>query len=39
MENGNFHFFTANGKRKRQTSVCLLDMETESGSLFFLVGK
>jgi hypothetical protein len=28
-ENGNFRLFAANGKRKRQTSICLLQMETE----------
>jgi hypothetical protein len=38
-ENGNFHLFVANGKQKRQTSICLLQTETENGSLFFLVGK
>jgi hypothetical protein len=36
-ENGNFRLFAANGKRKRQTSVCFL--QTEIGSLFSLVGK
>jgi hypothetical protein len=44
MENGtnikrNFRLFSANRKRKRQTSVYLLQMETENGCLFFLVGK
>jgi hypothetical protein len=29
MENGNFRLFAANGKRKRQTSVRLLQMRTE----------
>jgi hypothetical protein len=28
-ENGNFRLFAANGKRKRQTSVCLLETEME----------
>jgi hypothetical protein len=36
-ENGNFRLFAANGKWKRQTSVCLLDTGNES--LFSLVGK
>jgi hypothetical protein len=31
--------FAANGKWKRQTSVCLLKMETENGSLLFLASK
>jgi hypothetical protein len=35
MENGNFRLFAANGKRKRQISVCFL--QTEYGSLFSLV--
>jgi hypothetical protein len=39
MENGNFRLFAANGKRKWQTSVCLLQTETGNGSLFSLVGK
>jgi hypothetical protein len=38
-ENYNFCLFAANGKQKRQTFVCLLQMETENGSLFSLVGK
>jgi hypothetical protein len=38
-ENGLFYLFAANGKHKRQASVCLLKIETENGSLFFLVGK
>ncbi len=38
-ENFNIHLFAANRKRKRQTSVCLLQTETENGSLFSLVGK
>jgi hypothetical protein len=29
-ENGNFRLFTTNGKRKRQTSGCLLQTETEA---------
>jgi hypothetical protein len=32
MENGNFYLFAENGKQKRQTSICLLQMETEKGS-------
>jgi hypothetical protein len=36
-ENGNFHWFAANGGQKRQTSICFL--QTENGSLFSLVGK
>ncbi len=36
-ENGNFSLFDANRKQKRQLSVCMLQMETENGSLFFLV--
>jgi hypothetical protein len=28
-ENSMFHFFCCNGKRRRQTSVCLLQTETE----------
>jgi hypothetical protein len=39
MENGNFRLFSANGKRKWQTSVCLLQTETENGRLFSLIGK
>jgi hypothetical protein len=35
----NFCLFAANGKRKLQTSVCLLQTEMEKGSLFSLVGK
>jgi hypothetical protein len=38
-ENGNFRLFAANGKRKQQTSISLLQMETENGSLFSLVCK
>ncbi len=38
-ENGNLRCFAANGKRKQQTSVCLLQAETENRSLFSLVGK
>jgi hypothetical protein len=38
-ENGNFHFFAANGKWKQQASVCLLQTETGNGSLFSLVGN
>jgi hypothetical protein len=33
----NFRLFAANGKREWQTSVCLLQTETENGSLFSLV--
>jgi hypothetical protein len=36
MESGNFRLLAANGKRKWQTSVCLLQMETENRSLFSL---
>jgi hypothetical protein len=36
-ENGNFRLFVANGKR--QTSLCLLQRETENGGLFSLVGR
>jgi hypothetical protein len=39
MENSNFRLFATKGKWKRQTSLCLLQMETENGSLFSLVGK
>jgi hypothetical protein len=39
MEDSNFHLFAANIKRKWQTAICLLEMETENKSLFFLVGK
>ncbi len=39
-ENSNFPFFAANGKRKRQTSICLLQTETENGSQkFFFLGR
>jgi hypothetical protein len=38
-ENCDFHLFAANGKWKRQTPVCLLQMETENGSVYFLVSK
>jgi hypothetical protein len=38
-ENGKFCSFSANGKWKWQTSVCLLQTEKENGSLFSLVGK
>jgi hypothetical protein len=34
MENGNFRLFAANGERKWQTSVCLLQMETGNGISF-----
>jgi hypothetical protein len=30
MENSYFRLFTANGKRKRQITVCLLQKETEN---------
>jgi hypothetical protein len=36
-ENGNFRLFAVNGKQ--QTSLCLLQRETENGGLFSLVGK
>jgi hypothetical protein len=39
MENGNFHLFAANRKRKQQTPVCLLQTEMENGSLLSLDGK
>jgi hypothetical protein len=32
-ENGNFRLYAANGRRKWQTSVSLLQTETEKGSL------
>jgi hypothetical protein len=32
MENGSFCLFAANGKQKQQTSVCLLQTETENGN-------
>jgi hypothetical protein len=38
-ENGNFLFFSANRKWKRQASLCLLQTETEKGRFFALVGK
>jgi hypothetical protein len=38
-ENGNFLLFATNGKRKRKTSVCLLQTEMENGSLLSLNGK
>ncbi len=38
-ENGNFRLFATNGKRKRQTSSCLLKTETENRSLISLVSK
>ncbi len=38
-ESGNFRLLAENGKRKWQTSVCLLQTETENRSLFSLVGK
>jgi hypothetical protein len=36
---GNFRLLAAKGKRKRQTTICLLPTEMENESLFFLVGK
>ncbi len=36
-ENGNFRLFSANGKLNWQTSICLLQMETENRCLFSLV--
>jgi hypothetical protein len=39
MDNGNLHLFSENGKGKRQISVSLLQMGTENGRLFSLVGK
>jgi hypothetical protein len=38
-ENGNFCLFAAHGKWKRKTLICLLQTETENGSLFSLVAK
>jgi hypothetical protein len=38
-KNGNFLLFAANGKRNRQTSICLLQTEAEDRSLFSLVSK
>jgi hypothetical protein len=38
-ENGSFLLFAANGKRKQLNAACLLQTETENGSLFFLVSK
>jgi hypothetical protein len=38
-ENSNFQLFAANGKRKRQTSVCLLQTETVNGRLFFFAAN
>jgi hypothetical protein len=38
-KNGHFRLFVANGKRKRQNSVCLLQTETENRSLLTLVDK
>jgi hypothetical protein len=35
-EYGNFRLFAATGKRKRQTSIYLLQTETENGSFLFL---
>jgi hypothetical protein len=32
-ENGNFHLLAANGKQRRQTSVCLLQTENRDGKL------
>jgi hypothetical protein len=37
--NSNFHLYTAKGRRKRQTSVCLLLTLTENGNLFSLIGN
>jgi hypothetical protein len=39
MGNGNIHLFAADGKRKRQISVCLLQTETEKGRVSSIVGK
>jgi hypothetical protein len=38
-ENKNFHLLAANGKWKGLTFVCLLQTETENGSLFSLGSK
>jgi hypothetical protein len=32
MENGNFHLFAANVKRKQQTSVCFLQTEKQQST-------
>jgi hypothetical protein len=37
--NSNFCLFAASGKRKRLTSIGLLQTKTENGSLFALIGK
>jgi hypothetical protein len=39
MENGKYHLLAGNGTQKRQIAVCFLQMETENGNLFSLVGK
>jgi hypothetical protein len=36
MENSYFRLFTANGKRKRQISVCLPQTETEKRKFGFI---
>jgi hypothetical protein len=38
-ENAKVRFFATNGKWKGQTSVCLLQRETENEILFSLIGK
>jgi hypothetical protein len=38
-ENGNFRLCSANGKPKRQTSVCLLQMELENARLISMVAN
>jgi hypothetical protein len=38
-DNGNLRLFAVNGKRKRQTSVYLLQTDPDNESLFSLVGK
>ncbi len=38
-ENGNLRLFTENGKEKQQTSIYLLQTETENRSLFSFVSK
>jgi hypothetical protein len=35
-ENGNIRFFSSNGKRKRQTSICLLQNENVKWKFVFL---
>jgi hypothetical protein len=39
LRGNGLRLLAANGKWKWQTSVCLMPIETENGSLFFLVVK